>query len=81
MLSLSDEQEKVLNRCNAFLLTVEPIYFVHKVERNLVSENDHGFGIEFSCKSYLLSERAFSPFGTSITVKVREPFFSLLNMS
>jgi len=44
-----DEQGKVVNGCNALLLTVDPIYFVHKVERNLFSENDNSFGTEFNC--------------------------------
>lgn len=59
VLLFSGEQGKVVSKCNALLLNVDPIYFVHKVEGNLFSENDTSFEIEFSCKQCLLVEKSF----------------------
>lgn len=50
VLLFSGGQGKVVSRCNTLLLTVGPIYFVHKVEGKRFSENDNSFEIEFSCK-------------------------------
>lgn len=59
VLQFSGEQGKVVSRCSALLLIVDPIYFVHEVEGNLFSENDNSFEIEFSCKQCLLVEKSF----------------------
>lgn len=59
VLQFSSEQGKVVSRCSALLLTVDLLYFVHKVDGNPFSENDNSFEIEFSCKQCLLAEKSF----------------------